>query len=100
MGDTPTSPGKGEALATTLSWLSPIRHLACGRPSLVRYYAHTERVPPNLKLTPAQIDLRLTNHLRTIVNNVAVPTPHLPSLPSAGFASHTAFPMLRLVSLT
>ena len=47
MSDTPTSPGKDFALAT-LSWLSPIRHPRCGRPSLVRYYAHTEQVPLNL----------------------------------------------------
>ena len=48
MGDTPTSPVKGFALATH-SWLSPIRrHLVCGRLSLVRYYAHAEQVPLNL----------------------------------------------------
>ncbi len=41
-GGTPMSPGKDFALAT-LSWLSPIRRLACGRPSSVGYYAGTDR---------------------------------------------------------
>ena len=49
MGDTPTSPVKGEALAT-LSWLSRIGRprLWPTRPSLVRCYANTEQVPLNL----------------------------------------------------
>ena len=47
MGDTPTSPVKGFALAT-LSWFPRSDVLACGRPSLVRYYALTEQVPLNL----------------------------------------------------
>ena len=47
MGDTPTSPGirlRRIALAI-LSWLPRSDVLACGRPSLVRYYVHTEQVP-------------------------------------------------------
>ena len=49
MGDTPTSPGKDFALATQpFPGFSRSDVLARGRPSLVRYYAHTEQVPLNL----------------------------------------------------
>ena len=57
VGDTPTSPGirlRRIALAT-LSWFSRSDVLACGRPSLVRYYAHTEQVPLNLNTYPERL---------------------------------------------
>ncbi len=50
MGDTPTSPGirlRRIALAT-LPGFPRSDVLACGRRSLVRYYAHTEQVSLNL----------------------------------------------------
>ncbi len=47
MGDTPTSPARTSPLQPFPGFRrSDI--LACGRSSLVRYYAHTEQIPLNL----------------------------------------------------
>ena len=47
-GDTPTSPGKGFALATLFLTIADQTNPP---PSQVRYYSHTEQVPLNLNLT-------------------------------------------------
>ena len=48
MGDTPTSPGIRTSPLQPFPGFRRSDVLACGRPSLVRYYALTEQVPLNL----------------------------------------------------
>ncbi len=47
-----------------LSWVRRSDVLACGRPSWVRSYAHTEQVPVNLNSYESVVDLAMLVALR------------------------------------